>query len=262
LSFYVLGLAPNKSRISIRFWYEGTVGKLKHRIAQYFKDIEIVHGPKDREYLSLFQLLLAVAADGKAKNIPPNLGGQVMLSILNGTRYPRTLLSLAVNRCKATRFKAPQYISRARAAVIKAVLERDKRFINENFKEVGMSLDKENKNIGYILGRLFAVLERIQESAHEGSKLNKTIRDAYFSAACSSPLVIFKRLQDLSIHHLAKIRNTGKNTVWLDKQTGEIMNRIPAAGIPPSLNLEDQGRFAVGYYHQRNEFFKKLSSKE
>jgi len=257
LPFYVLGLSPNASRISIRFWYAGTVGELKHRIAQYFKDIEIVHGPKDREWPSLFQLLLAVAADRKAENIPPNLGGHVMLSILNGTRYPRTLLSLAVNRCKAS-----QYISRERAAVIKAVLERDKLFANKNIKEIGMSLDKENENIGYILGRLFAVLERIQESAHEGSKLNKTIRDTYFSAACSSPLVIFKRLQDLSIHHLAKIRNSGKSTVWLDRQIGEIMNRIPAAGIPPALNLENQGRFAVGYYHQRNEFFKKLSSKE
>lgn len=254
LPFYVLGLSPNASRISIRFWYAGTVGELKHRIAQYFKDIEIVHGPKDQEWPSLFQVLLAVAAEGKAENIPPNLGGQVMLSILNGTRYPRILLALAVNRCKAT-----QYISRARAAVIKAVLERDNRFKNKNLKEIGMSLDKENENIGYILGRLFALLERIQESAHEGSKLNKTIRDTYFSAACSSPLVIFKRLQDLSIHHLAKIRNSGKSTVWLDKQMGEIMNRIPAAGLPPSLNLEDQGRFAVGYYHQRNEFFKKLS---
>lgn len=257
LPFYVLGLAPNASRISIRFWYAGTVGELKYRIAQYFNDIEIIRSPKDREWLSLFQILLAIAVDGKADNIPPNLGGQLMLSILNDIRYPRTLLYLAVIRCKAT-----QYVSRARAAIIKAVLQRDKQFSKKNIKEVGMSIDKENDNIGYVLGRLFAVLERVQESAHEGGKLNKTIRDTYFSAACSSPLVIFKRLQDLSIHHLAKIRNSGKSTIWLDKQMGEIMNRISADGIPSTLNLEDQGRFAVGYYHQRNDFFQKSPLKE
>ncbi len=257
LPFYILGLAPNASRISIRFWYAGTVGELKQRIAQYFRDIDIIRSPKDREFLSLFQILKAIAANEDSKNIPPTLGGQLMLSILNDIRYPRTLLSLAVIRCKAT-----QYVSRERAAIIKAVLQRDKYFLNKNIKEVGMSIDKENDNIGYVLGRLFAVLERVQESAHEGGKLNKTIRDTYFSAACSSPLVIFKRLQDLSIHHLAKIRNVGKSTVWLDKQMGEIMDKISADGIPSTLNLDDQGRFAVGYYHQRNHFFQKASSKE
>jgi CRISPR-associated protein Csd1 len=257
LPFYVLGLAPNSSRISIRFWYAGTVGELKQRIAQYFQDIDIVRSPREREWLSLFQILKAIAADGNSKNIPPTLGGQLMLSILNGIRYPRTLLSLAVIRCKAT-----QYVSRSRAAIIKAVLQRDKYFLKKNFKEVGMSLDRENDNIGYVLGRLFAVLERVQESAHGGSKLNKTIRDTYFSAACSSPLIIFKRLQDLAIHHFAKIRNSGKSTVWLEKQMGGIMDKIPSDGIPSNLNLEDQGRFAVGYYHQRNDFFHKTSTKE
>jgi CRISPR-associated protein Csd1 len=96
-------------------------------------------------------------------------------------------------------------------------------------------------------------LERIQEQAQTG--LNKTIRDTYFSAATSNPLVIFKRLQDLAIHHLAKIRNSGKSTVWLDKLMQEVMDKIPARGIPVTLPLEDQGRFAVGYYHQRQDFF-------
>ncbi len=114
-------------------------------------------------------------------------------------------------------------------------------------------LDRSNDNIGYVLGRLFAVLERIQETAHTG--LNKTIRDTYFSAATSNPLVIFKRLHELAVHHLAKIRNSGQNTVWLEKLMGEVMDKIPATGIPVTLSLEDQGRFAVGYYHQRQDFF-------
>lgn len=117
-----------------------------------------------------------------------------------------------------------------------------------------MELDTTNENIGYVLGRLFAVLERIQEQAQPG--LNKTIRDTYFSAATSNPLVTFKRLQDLAIHHLAKIRNSGKSTVWLDKLMQEVMGKVPASGVPAFLSLEDQGRFAVGYYHQRQDFFK------
>ncbi len=250
MPFYVLGLAPNASRIAIRFWYEGNVRELKEKIAQHFQDIEIVLAPHDREFLSLFQLLISTATEGKADNIPPNLGGEVARSVLSGRGYPRTLLAGAVRRCKAE-----QKVTHARAALIKGFLVRDSRLRCLTTKEVQMALDKTNKNIGYVLGRLFAVLERIQEQAQTG--LNKTIRDTYFSAATSNPLVTFKRLQDLAIHHLAKVRNTGKNTVWLDQLMQEVVASIPASGIPAILSLEDQGRFAIGYYHQRQDFFNK-----
>ena len=124
-----------------------------------------------------------------------------------------------------------------------------------------MALDKTYDNIGYVLGRLFAVLERIQEQA-QGKGLNKTIRDTYFGAAASSPLVTFKRLQDLAIHHLAKIRNSGKGTVWLEQLLQEVTGLIPAQGLPTTLTLEDQGRFSVGYYHQRQDFFAKKETEE
>ena len=249
MPFYVLGLAPNASRIAIRFWYEGSVRDLKKKIAQHFQDIEIVRAPPDREFLSLFQLLLATAPENKADKIPPNLGGDLARAVLNGTGYPRTLLAGAIRRCKAE-----QKVNHARAALIKGFLGRESRLRGSNKKEVGKMLDKNNENLGYVLGRLFAVLERIQETAHTG--INKTIRDTYFSAATSSPLVTFKRLQDLAVHHLAKIRNSGKGTVWLEKLMSEIMGKIPASGIPSILSMEDQGRFAVGYYHQRQDFFK------
>lgn len=248
MPFYVLGLAPNVARISIRFWYEGSVRDLKEKIARHFEDIEIVRPPHEREFLSLFQLLVATAAEGKADNILPNLGGEIARAVLNGTGYPRTLLAGAVRRCKAE-----QKVNRTRAALIKAFLVREARIQKKQTKEVGVKLDTFNDNIGYVLGRLFAVLERIQETAQPG--LNKTIRDTYFSAATSNPLVVFKRLQELAIHHLAKIRNSGKSTVWLDKLMGEVMGKVPASGIPAILTLEDQGRFAVGYYHQRQDFF-------
>jgi CRISPR-associated protein Csd1 len=250
MPFYVLGLGPNASRIVIRFWYEGCVSDLKRKIGQHFEDIEIIRAPHDREFLSLFQLLVSTATEGKADNIPPNLGGEVARAVLTGTGYPRTLLANAICRCKAE-----QKVTYARAAIIKGFLTRDSRLRGITTKEVQMALDKTNENIGYVLGRLFAVLERIQEQAQTG--LNKTIRDTYFGAATSNPMVTFKRLQDLAIHHLSKMRNTGKNTVWLDKLMQEVMDKISASGIPATLALEDQGRFAIGYYHQRQDFFNK-----
>lgn len=124
-----------------------------------------------------------------------------------------------------------------------------------------MALDKTYDNIGYVLGRLFAVLERIQEQA-QGKGLNKTIRDTYFGAATSSPLVTFNRLDQLSVHHLAKMRNAGKNTIWLEQLKQEVFGHLPPQGIPTILSLEDQGRFSVGYYHQRQDFFTKKETIE
>ena len=252
MEFYVLGLAPNAARISIRFWYEGNIRDIKGKIAQHFEDLEIVRAPHDREFLSLFQLLVSTATEGKADNIPPNQGGEMARAVMAGTAYPRTLFAGAIRRCKAE-----QKITHARAALIKGFLVRDARLRGTTVKEMQMALDKQNDNTGYVLGRLFAALEKIQEEAHKPSKLNKTIRDTYFSAATSNPLVIFKRLQDLAIHHLAKIRNNGKNTMWLDILMQDTIGLLPASGIPATLTLEDQGRFAIGYYHQRQDFFKK-----
>ncbi len=256
MNFYVLGLAPNASRLSIRFWYAGSIAELKRRIAQHFQDLEIIKSDKEREYLSLFQILVAIAPEGKADNIPPVLGGELMRSILNDLPYPRTLLAGAIRRCKAE-----QQVNRARAAIIKACLIREARFRQKKSKEVSMALDKTYDNIGYVLGRLFAVFERIQEQAL-GLNLNKTIRDTYFGAASSSPLVTFRRLNDLAIHHLAKIRNSGGNTTWLERLLQEVMDKVPSSGIPSILSLEDQGRFAVGYYHQRQDFFTKKEESE
>jgi len=256
IPFYVLGLAPNASRLSVRFWYNGSVKEVKERMAQHFADIEIVRAPHDLEFVSLFQLLVSTATEHKADNIPPNLGGDVMRAVLTGGAYPRTLLTNAIRRCKAE-----QKIDYQRASLIKGVLARQARLTKATTKEVGVSLDREYGNIGYVLGRLFAVLERIQEQA-QGRGLNKTIRDTYFGAAASSPLVTFKRLQDLAIHHLAKIRNGGKNTVWLERQLQEVMDLVPPQGIPSIMGLEDQGRFAVGYYHQRQDFFTKKDTVE
>ncbi len=245
--FFVLGLAPNAGRIAVRFWYPGTVADIVRHIRQHFDDCAISHGPKQPEYLSLFRLLVSTASLGKAENIQPNLAGHFMKALLAGTPYPQTLLASAVRRCRAER-----EVTHPRAALIKAVLARSARYYRSNEKEVGMSLDLSNENIGYRLGRLFAVLEKIQEEASPG--INATIRDRFYGSASSTPVAAFPHLMKLKNHHLAKLENRGR-AVNLERLIGEIMDGI--ADFPTHLNLQDQGRFAVGYYHQRQDFFTK-----
>jgi len=198
-------------------------------------------------HLSLFRLLVSVATQGKADNIPPNLGGELMRSILAGLPYPQTLLAAAVRR-----IRAEHEITYARAAVIKGCTNRTTRYSNPSIKEeLRMSLDEANRNVGYRLGRLFAVLEKIQEEANPG--INATIRDRVYGAASSTPVTVFSTLLKLKNHHLSKLDNRGR-AVNLEKRIGEIMEGID--DFPAQLPIADQGRFAIGYYHQRQDFFK------
>lgn len=246
--FYVLGLAPNAARIAVRFWHEGTVGETAEHLRRHFDDCAIVHGPNQPAHLSLFRLLATTALQGDSKNIQPNLAGPTMMSILGGTPYPRTLLASAVRRARAERD-----IPYPRVALIKAVLTRNARFYKQKEKEVGMSLDTTNVNPGYCLGRLFAVLERAQEFASPG--LNATIRDRFYGAASSTPVAVFPHLMKLKNHHIAKLDNKGL-AVNLEKEIGRIFDSF-GNDFPTHLSLPDQGRFAIGYYHQRQAFFKK-----
>ena len=249
--FFVLGLAPNAARIAIRFWQHATVAEMAVRIRQHFDDLAIEHSPHDPPHLSLFRLLVSVATLGKADNIPPKLGGELMRSILADLPYPHTLLSAAVRR-----IRAEQKVTYARAALIKACTNRATRYANPEIKEeLTMFLDEFNTNVGYRLGRLFAVLEKIQEEANPG--LNATIRDRYYGAASSTPVTVFSTLLKLKNHHLSKLGNRGR-AVNLEKRIGEIVDGL--SDFPAQLPLADQGRFAIGYYHQRQNFFKKTET--
>ncbi|MHB9021344.1 MAG: type I-C CRISPR-associated protein Cas8c/Csd1 [Halothiobacillus sp.] len=248
--FHVLGLAPNAARIAIRFWETATALDLAKRIARHFDDIKIARAPHDPEHLSLFRLLTALAVQDKADNIPPNLGGEVMRAILEGLPYPASLLNLAVQRCRAE--QKPTY---ARAAAIKASLNRLMRRTNPKSpspeKEFQIMLDPTNTHPAYLLGRLFATLEKIQEETSPG--LNATIRDRYYGAASSTPVAVFTTLLRLHNHHLGKL-SKGR-AVHMERLVGEIMGGLD--DFPRILALPDQGRFALGYYHQRQAFFTK-----
>ncbi len=254
--FHVLGLAPNAARISVRFYHCLPLRDLAVRILQHFSDLEVVRGPNDPQFPSLFRLLASVAVQNKADNIPPNLGGAVVDAIFADASapYPALWLNAAVGRCRAE-----QTVNYLRAAAIKACLNRQIRRASNissersNEKEFLPMLDLSNTNPSYRLGRLFSALEKIQEEASPG--LNATIRDRYYGAASSTPVAVFTTLLRLKNAHLKKL-SVGR-AMWFEKLLGEILSSV--TDFQKHLALSDQGRFALGYYHQRQDFFTKRS---
>ncbi|SEP18838.1 type I-C CRISPR-associated protein Cas8c/Csd1 [Nitrosovibrio sp. Nv6] len=246
--FYVLGLAPNAARISIRFWLIGTIADMSVHIRQHFDDLDITHANFEKPHLSLFRLLVSTAAQGKSENITPNLAGEFMRAILAGLPYPATLLQAVIRR-----IRAEQEVKYPRAALIKACLNRQIRYSRTQEKEITVSLDESNNNAGYRIGRLFAALEKVQE---EAINPGATIRDRFYGAASSTPVTVFANLMKLKNHHLAKLEEGRKR--FFEKLIGQIMSEI--TDFPQHLSLADQGRFAIGYYHQRQAFFTKSES--
>ena len=255
---HVLGLAPNAARISIRFHHRLPLRELAKDVLQYFKDLEMVRGPNDPQHPSLFRLLVAVALQNKADNIPPNLGGAIVDAIFAGpdVPFPSLWLNTAVSRSRAE-----QNVTYLRAAGIKACLNRQiRRQIRHLLvtstnptleKEFSSMLDPSNTNAAYRLGRLFAVLEKAQEIAQPG--INATIRDRYYGAASSTPVAVFTTLLRLEKAHLRKM--PPGQAIWIESLIAEVLE--PVADFPKHLTLPDQGRFALGYYQQRQFFFTK-----
>ncbi|MCO5123024.1 MAG: type I-C CRISPR-associated protein Cas8c/Csd1 [Rhizobacter sp.] len=249
VQFFVLGLAPNAARISVRFWLRAPLSELAPRIAQHFDDLRIVRCyDSDPVTPSLFRLLRDLALQRKLDNVPPRLAGEWMRAILEGLPYPALLLNAAVIRCKAE-----QDVTYLRAAVLKAWLNRDHRrqhrHLPATYSHFKETLDMQQTDVAYRLGRLFAVLERIQQQAMPG--INATIRDRYYGAASTTPVAVFTTLLRLKNAHLKKLADGP--AAYFERLIGEVLE--PVTDFPRQLTLPDQGRFALGYYHQRQAFF-------
>lgn len=248
--FYLLGLSPNSARIVVRFWHETTVAALSESIAAWYDDLQMVHGENSPypEYMQLPRLLGNLVLDGKMENLPSDLIAQITDAALNNRVLPVSLLQAALRRNKAE-----QKITYGRASLLKAYINRAIRAGRlKNMKELTMSLDRNRQDIGYVLGRLFAVLEKTQAEANPG--LNATIADRYFGSASSTPIAVFGTLMRLLPHHLNKLEFEGR-AVQLQWEIRQILEHCQR--FPNYLNLEQQGLFAIGYYHETQFLFTK-----
>lgn len=246
--FYILGLSPNASRLSVRFFLQGTFGDFAANLARHQARLNIIRPSFDqRETLSAYSLLKETANPNSRDKLPPShLVGDLLRAILGDTPYPVSLLTQT-----ELRIHAEHNVSRGKAAILKAWLLKNGS--NPQYKEViDVQLNEQTNYAPYVLGRLFAVLESLQQKANPG--INATIMDRYFNAACATPSIVFPTLLKLAQSHLKKL-DTGY-FIYFDKQMTELCGRLTDS-YPVRLNLQDQGIFQLGYYHQKQKFFTK-----
>ncbi len=244
--FYVLGLAPNAARLSVRFWLDDDFGTIVTRLVAHHERLRLDPPPRDTRP-SFWRLLIETAPLRKTDNILPNLAGDWLRAILDGRPYPLTLLATLLMR-----LRADKDVNALRVAMLKAVIIR-----NFPTMEVPVSLDPAKTDPGYLLGRLFAAYEYVQTQAL-GGKVNATIRDQYYGTASATPRAVFPALQRKATHHLARLRkDRPKSYIFVDNKIGAIFELAdPDRLFVPTLNAQQQALFAVGYYHQRNDFYR------
>lgn len=250
-TFYILGLAPNAARLSVRFFMQNTFGEFLKNVKNHYDRMEIARLSFNRfDTIPVWRMLQeTVNMNSRDKSPSSNMAGGVLRAILTDTRYPATLLNGVTLRIRADRV-----VNRERAAIIKSYYLK-----NENLKvpkeALTVSLNRETDYVPYCLGRLFAVLEKIQADANPG--LNSTIRDKYFSSASATPAVVFPSLINLAQNHLKKLRrDNGRFAVNLEKLLLEIADRLPER-YPARMTLAEQGAFQLGYYHQITALYTK-----
>lgn len=257
--YYILGLAPNASRLSVRFWQQGSFGELAKRLHEHWCDLRVE--PADHSLPSARNLVnetaVTVKRDGKRKvlykTVPPLLAGETLRAILTGIEYPHSLLTAIIMR-----LRADQYVNSRRVAIIRACLVRNLRKRNRlQTEDYLMSLNRDESDQAYRLGRLFAILEQVQRYAL--GNVNATIRDRYYGAASATPEAIFPMILRTTTHHIANLRkgkgadwvkNPKASAVWFDKEISQIISGFDL-DFPKSLDVKGQGRFAIGYYQQR-----------
>ena len=252
--YYIVGLAPNSSRVQVKFIYRQKFGKLLTNIAKHQRDLKINNSTRPVQLWQLKKELTSPKTSHPEVNDVPF--ASIFKSIILGTVYPTWCFITMLRRIRTdhnTEDSSYIRMNDVRIGFIKAYL------IRKTKEEIAMSLDKSNTNPAYLCGRLFAVLEEIQEDAANPHTLNRTIEDAYFSSACVRPSSIFPKLMKLSQHHMAKLKRTQPGWAVNDqKKLNEIVGKM-GDEFPKILNLDDQGRFTLGYYQQRAEKYKKAN---
>ena len=248
VNFYILGMKPNAARLSVKFFYRRRLGQILSCVAQHQKDMQI--GGEVRA-VPLWRLKNELKSPKSGnEQIDASLLAAIFQSIVNGTPYPVYLLSTLVMRIKTDRS-----INSVRAGAVRACINRYDR-IHHNKEELTMALDKQNTNQAYLCGRLFAVLQKIQENAAGGAKLNRTIKDSYFASAASKPALVFPKLLTLSQNHMKKL-SEGR-AIYFNKLVEEIIGKL-SGEFPDTLLLTEQGKFMIGYYQQDQDFYTKNS---
>jgi CRISPR-associated protein Csd1 len=265
--FYVLGLAPNAARLAVRFFLTEPFGKFVERIMLHYEDLKIIKEfPDQSDYISIFRILNECVSpkvnrrDDELASSWSLLGGSLMRAILTGMPYPEELYCAMINRVRVDSDEGnSRKINYVRAAVIKAHLLRKYRRQGQNpYQEVlQMSLNESYSHPAYVLGRLFAVLEKVQKEAI--GDVNASIKDRYFTSACATPASVFPVLLRLSQHHISKAEYGYAS----DNRIQELLNLLSADKnpFPSRLTLDEQGIFVLGYYHQRAAFFTKNNEK-
>lgn len=241
-SFFILGLAPNAARLAVIYWKEIPIKEFAGNILQHFRDMDIVdYRIKARSYKGIYNMLAAVSSQNKVSDVQPNLPEAVIKSVFQNIPYPYSLYLACLKR-----IHAEQRTTQTRVAIIKAYLNRQ----SNNYHKLTVMLDKSNTNVGYVCGRLFATLEYIQKK----SSGIDSIRQRYLNAASITPATVFGNLMNLSVHHEEKLNNA--SIIFFRRLKNEIINLLSADGFPTHLDMQDQGRFFVGYHHQMAEFYK------
>jgi len=248
--FYVAGLTANSSRICTKFVVRNRFGVILEHVAAHQKDIRILENQKPVSMYWIQKQL--VSPKSKDAKVPPPLIAGLFASILNGTRYPDALLATVIARVKTDTDETQQKkVNHIRAGLIKGCLNR-----KAKKEEITMSLNLDNTNQAYLCGRLFAVLEKIQQDA-SGGNLNRTIKDSYFSSACSKPATVFPKLIQLSQNHLKKV----EYVLFYQKLCGDIIDQLEDA-FPSTLSLDEQGKFIIGYYQQNKALYAKKEKQQ
>lgn len=254
--FYVLGLAPNAARLSVRFFWQNTFGRMARNLARHYDRLNIIRPAYDKfPTLPVWRLVQETvrkpSPDARPAEPNPRLAGDLLLAVLNDMPYPATLLDGT-----ALRIRAERNVSRGQAAIIKAYYLRNSS--NPKLKEVmTVELNEQSTYLPYVLGRLFAVLEAVQQSANPG--INATIKDRYFNSASATPSSVFPLLINLAQKHLAKL--DGGLGLYYQKKIADLIDRITQT-LPARMTLPEQGAFQLGYYHETQKRYAKSKKEE